>query len=184
MVADDGNTMRIQRRAEPQINEKPACRKLWFKWDHGHFSFDAHQLGLVVFWLSSVDLGNNAETGLRMCVPRCRKSAVYSQYFSDKPNHTYWKQTWLVVLKIEENQLTRSVSTLNMFTAISQVCTFHALELKWVPRLRGLDVSRRGKQVNNLLNAYSPRTVHRHPRGDLQRLSKSPYAVNIRLRLF
>lgn len=43
---------------------------------------------------------------------------------------------------------------------------------------------KRGKQVNKLLHAYRLRTVHRHPRGDLQHFSKSPYVVNIRLRLF
>lgn len=36
-----------------------SVRNIWFKWDHGPFSFDSHHL--VVSWLSSVDLEKDAE---------------------------------------------------------------------------------------------------------------------------
>lgn len=99
MVADHGNTMRIRRRAEPQINEKPACRKLWFKWDHGHFLFWCPSIGFSGFLVELCRLGGimlkedceSIRQDAENLVCTCNISVINHITPTVTNHHSYWE---------------------------------------------------------------------------------------------
>lgn len=149
MDAVHGNMMRIWRRAELQINEKPACRKLRRKlvqvtsWA---FLFSCPSVALNVFfwvlWMWGIMLKQECQSeiaddllyvhsilGINPTLPL--------RYIHDSIN-------W---------ELGKRVDQMNMFIAISQAVVGDVSSTGWVPRLRPLDVSKKGKQINN---SYMP----------------------------
>lgn len=94
-----GNLMRIWRRAEIWINGKPACRKVWFQWDHGHFPVNVHYLSSAGFLLRVVEVGYNTVMGQLITTKKvcCVFRVVINSIFTvgHKHDSSIWDLKWV-----------------------------------------------------------------------------------------